>query len=76
MTADRIKDRINQMISHFTFEYNGKNCGVDPFSKNDFDIWCGNDFKSVVSIDEVMNMPFFDNKSLSQIADEIKIIDW
>ena len=39
--SDKIKNRINEICSHFTFEYNGKPCGIDPYSKNDFDMWCG-----------------------------------
>lgn len=76
MTADKIKTRINEIASHFTFEYKGKNAGVDPFSKDDFDMWFGDELINVKSIDEVMNDKFFDGKSLTEIADEIEIIDW
>lgn len=75
MTADRIKNRISQCCSHFTFEYNGKECGIDPFNEYDFDMWCGDNVKSVSNIDEVMNSLFFDGKSLNQISKDIKIID-
>lgn len=33
MTAKKIKSRISEIASHFTFEFNGKSCGVDPFQK-------------------------------------------
>ena len=76
MMADKIKARISEIVSHFTFEYKGKNAGVDPFSKDDFDMWFDDELINVKSIDEVMNDKFFDGKSLTEIADEIKIIDW
>lgn len=76
MMSDKIKQRIGEIASHFTFEYKGKNAGVDPFSKNKFDMWFGDYDKTATSIDEVMNDKFFDGKSLSEIADEIYIIDW
>ena len=74
--SDKIKNRINEICSHFTFEYNGKPCGVDPYSKNDFDMWCGDSEFCAKSIDEVMDYPLFNGKSLTEIADDIEIIDW
>ncbi len=76
MKSDKIKSRISEIASHFTFEYRGKKAGVDPFSKNDFDMWFGDNDKKATSIEEVMNDKFFDGKSLTEIAEEIKIIDW
>lgn len=75
MMANEIKQRINEICSHFTFDYNGKSCGVDPFSHSEFDMWCGDDNKTVNSIEEVMTVPLFDGKSLSEIADEIQITE-
>ena len=74
MNVQKIKNQIKEIGSHFLFEYNGKSCGVDPFSENDFDIWYGDNLKSVQSIDEVMNDKFFDGKSLTEIANEIVAI--
>lgn len=76
MTAEKIKNRISEIASHFTFDYHNKSCGVDPFSENDFDMWCGDKLASAASIDDVMNKKFFDGKSLNEIADKINIIDW
>lgn len=76
MTADKIKNRITEICSHFTFEYNGKNCGVDPFSMDSFDMWCGDKDMRVNNIDDVMGAAFFDGKSLAEIAEEIEIIEW
>ena len=76
MMADKIKNRISECCSHFTFDYNGKECGVDPFSDNKFDMWCGDEVVTVGSIDKVMNDKFYDGMSLTEIADKIDIVDW
>lgn len=72
----KIKKRINELCSHFTFEYNGVPCGIDPLSIDSFDMWYGEDFFNVKSVDEVMSYPLFGGKSLADITDNIKIIEW
>lgn len=76
MTSADIKNRISEMASHFTFVYNKKNCGIDPYSSTNFDIWCGDSLYTATSIDEVMRRPFFDGKSLNEISNNIEIIDF
>lgn len=71
MTCDNIRDYLLNVVSHITFEYNEKKCGIDPFSNSDFDVWCGDDCQNVKSIDEVMGINIFDGKSLNEIAAEI-----
>ena len=39
MTVQQVRDRINEIVTCFEFEYKGKRGGVDPFSKNNFDIF-------------------------------------
>lgn len=75
MMADSIKKRLSEMVSHFTFEYAGVMCGVDPLSPTQFDMWCGDDFTSVDSLDKVMNATLFKGKALKEIAQEIEIIE-
>ena len=75
MIAKRLKDRINEICAHVLFVYNGKNCGVDPFSENDFDMWYGDEDYKATSIDEVMSYPLFDGKSLSDIAEHIEDVE-
>lgn len=78
-TAD-IKKRIEEMCTHFTFEYNGKRCGIDPVyipkTGDTFEMWCGDEEYTAYSIDDVMNKPFFDGKPLKGIVDEIEIDEW
>ena len=76
MTAKIIKNRISEIASHFTFEYHGKPCGVDPFSKSEFNMWYGDNNMTANNIDDVMNYPFFDGESLSEICDNIEIVDY
>ena len=76
MNAEKVKDRIAELCTHFLFEYNGIYCGVDPFNKNKFEMWYDKDFHVAKSIDEVMTHPMFDGKSLEEICDKIDIISW
>lgn len=75
VTANELKDRINSICTHILFDYNGKGCGVDPFSEDNFDMWCGEDTMTAKSIDEVMQTPFFNGKALQDIVDEIQNIE-
>lgn len=76
MTVKDIRDRINEICNCFQFEFNGKTCGVDPFSYENFDMWCGDDSMKAKSIEEVMETKFFDGKALSEIVNEIIVIEW
>ena len=71
MKINEIIDRIAEIVTQITFIYNGKSCGVDPMSSTEFDMWYGDDFVTVGSIEEVMNTKLFDNKSLTDIFDDI-----
>ena len=71
MKINELKDRIAEIVTQTTFTYNGKSCGVDPMSSTEFDMWYGDDFVTVGSIEEVMNTKLFDNKSLTDIFDDI-----
>lgn len=76
MTIAQVKDYLAKLTSHITFEYNGQSCGIDPLSKNEFNIWHGSDEMTVNSIDKVMNANFFDGKSLEEIWDEITELEY
>lgn len=71
MKAKEIRDRISEITTQITFSYNGKNCGVDPMSSTEFDIWYGDTLIQVNSVDEVMSTSIFDSKTLSDIIDDI-----
>jgi hypothetical protein len=75
MTAKGLRDRINSICTHVLFDYNGKECGVDPFDEKRFDMWCGDKFMEAHSIDEVMKTPFFEGKALEDIIDQLKNVE-
>jgi len=71
ISIERVRDRLAHLISHVTFEYNGKCCGVDPLSRNKFDMWYGDKYLTADSIGAVMEVKLFDGKSLQEIWDDI-----
>lgn len=74
--VEQIKSRLLEFAGLMTFEYNGLECDIDPFSPTLFHITCNGAEKDVYSIDEVMKDPFFGGFCLNDIAEEINIIDW
>lgn len=73
MTGNDIKKIILETFSAVTFEYQGKKCGVDPFSMGRFCLWFGDEDKYTTSIEETMTTKFFNGKSLNEIAGLIEI---
>lgn len=74
MTSEKLRELIMTTFSAVTFIYNGKNCGIDPYSTEEYDIWYGENDTTVKSFDEVLNIPLFDGKALCDIIDNIA--DW
>ena len=75
MTAIELRDRIKSLCTHVLFDYNGKECGVDPFNAKHFDMWYGDTFMEAHSIDEVMKTPFFGGKALEDILDQLEYVE-
>lgn len=73
--ANEIKARLQEYAALFAFEYQGYSCDIDPFNPNLFHVYCDGDETDIYSIDDVMQQPLFKGKSLSDIADEIYIIE-
>lgn len=71
MTASEMRKRIESLSGHVLFDYNGHNCGVDPFSRNNIDMWCGQELMNAKSADEAMTTPFFDGRALQDIMNDI-----
>lgn len=76
MTAVTIKSRIENLLACITFDYNGKGCGIDPITRSQFDMWYGDEDYTAKSIDEVMSIKLFSGKSLTEIADNLTLIDY
>jgi len=76
-TSRDIKNRISECATLFSFEYHGKQGNVDPYylgeDKYEFLLYFNGSEKMVYDVSEVMTDPFFDGKSLTEIADEIDI---
>lgn len=75
MTAIELRDRIKSLCTHVLFDYNGKECGVDPFNAKHFDMWYGDTFMEAHSIDEVMKTPFFGGNALENIVDQLENVE-
>jgi len=76
MNIKSFRAQVESLSTHVLFEYNGQNCGVDPFNCKHFDIWCGENFAEAKSIDEVFELPIFDGKSLTDIYEKITNIEY
>lgn len=66
----------DNLTSHVTFCYNGYDCGIDPLAKDEFNMWYGTDEMTVDSIDKVMDINFFDGKSLKDIWSDITELEF
>ncbi len=76
MTAAQIKDCLAEHNGTFVFEYRGKRYGIEPYCDTEIELWYGDLDTTVHSLDEAMNIPVFDGKSLAEIADEIVIYEF
>lgn len=76
MKSDDLKKRIDSLVSHILFDYNGVPCGIDPLSREHIDMWYGQEDHRAKSVDEAMNVPLFDGKSLTQICDSISNVEY
>ena len=68
MSATDLKNRIESLVSHILFEYEGLSCGIDPINAGCIDLWCGEDSVRCKSVEEAMTIPLFGGKSLSDIC--------
>lgn len=75
MTANDLKNRIDELCSIVSFSYKGKEGHVDPYSHSQYLLWFDGDEMMVGSIEEVMNTPFFGGATLNEIADKITATD-
>lgn len=75
MTVKGLRDRIESLCTHVLFDYDGKECGIDPLDAGHFDMWYGDKFMEAHSIDEVMQTPFFNGKALEDIVDQLENVE-
>lgn len=73
MTKEELKKEIESCLSDITFSYQGKRAGITSTVDNyipTYQLWFGDSWKEYSDINDVMNDPFFGNKSLGDIAEE------
>lgn len=76
MTLSHFEEHISNLVGCVNFNYNGQTCGIDPNNFNEYDMWYGDKSTTVDSVDSVVNLKFFDGKSLNDIWDDISDIDY
>ena len=72
MNKQELKDWIDSLTQDIDFEYLGISGSICPFSHSDISLCYGGKEQSFPSVDAVMNEPFFEGKSLSQICEKMK----
>ena len=80
MTFAEIRARFDEFCNIFAFQYNGKNCYLDPVSRYDkwvYEVMRDEKSESISfdDLDAVLTAPLFFGKSLAEIADDITITD-
>ena len=76
MTADKIKSRLLEFCTLLGFDYLGKRGYVDPFNQKKFILFYDGKSIKADNIEDVMSIPFFGEKSLNEIYNEIEIDEW
>jgi hypothetical protein len=75
MTANQIKDTIQECATLFEFEYQGFYGNVDPYFHEDgsfsFLLYFNGEETTVYNIDDVMNTTFINGKCLNEIAESL-----
>lgn len=79
--AQKIRNRIEDCVTLFGFEYNGIEGNVDPCylpeeKRQEYLLYFNGEEQTVFDIEDVMNTPFIAGKTLSEVADEIEITEW
>lgn len=76
MTISQFKKHMESLVGCVNFDYNGISCGVDPVSWGTYDVWCGDNSTTVTSVNDVLNTPVFNGKSLIDIWDDLVEFDY
>lgn len=74
MTKDDLKKLILEFSNDVVFYYANEVVCINPWSASKFEIGWKNNNRICESIDELMTLPFFNGKSLNEIATVIELI--
>lgn len=73
MNKDDLIVQILSLTQDVTFVYNEKCACINPWNENKFEVGFGDIVKSYTDIDDLMNDPIYDGKTLSQICEKLDI---
>lgn len=73
MKAEDLKKWIASMTQDIDFSYKGIFGSICPFSENDIALGYGDIEVGVKSVDEAMDYPLIDGKSLNEMAELIEV---
>ena len=76
LTILQLEEHMEQLVSHVTFDYNGKSCGIDPISRDQYELWYGENCATATSLEKLMNTKVFDGLSIVDIWDKATDVDW
>lgn len=76
MTINQFIKHIENLVGCVCFEYRSKPCGIDPLSRNKYEMWYGKECFTASTVDEVMTVKFYDGKSLTAIWDDITDLEY
>lgn len=81
MKSEKIKEIIRRCSGIFAFEFEGADGNVDPYyipetKSYEYLLYYNGSEQTVYDIDSVMNTPFINGNSLSQIAEKITVTDY
>lgn len=71
MKKEELYKWIDSLTQDIDFEYLGVSGSICPFSRLNISLCYGGKEQSFDSIDSLMNEPFFDGKSLTEICQEM-----
>lgn len=80
MTAKEILNTVNEVQSLLSFTYRGKEGNIDPYGSIELNrrwlLFYDGLEVSVYGEDAVLNTPFIDGKTLSEVAEALTDIEW
>jgi len=81
MKSDMIKNRIGECATLLGFQCGGIDGYIDPFyipetDSHEYVLFFAGASKTVYKLDDVMNTPFINGKTLNEAANEIEITEW
>lgn len=74
MKAQDLKRHILDTLQDTEFRYRGEDCLINPHSAHDIYLGYKDIDKTYTDIDDLMNDPVFDGKSLNEIVGQIELI--